>query len=302
MPVGTAATVKAMRPEEVRGHRRADRAGQHLPPDAAPGGGAGGPAGRPAPLHELARPDPDRFRRLPGDVAVAAAAHGPGRRDLPLASRRQRAPADPGAVDRDPAPARRHHHHGASTNARRSRRSRRSAASSMRPVDALGRSARATPSSPGPATASSASSRAACTPSCALESAAALTAIGFEGYAIGGLAVGEGQAADVRRARRHRAGAAGRPAALPDGRRQAGRPGRRGAARHRHVRLRAADPVRPHRPGLHPPRHGQPAQRPARRTTSGRWTRPAAAPPAAATAAPICTTWCAARRCWVRCC
>ena len=31
--------------------------------------------------------------------------------------------------------------------------------------------------------------------SCARESAEALTAIGFDGYAIGGLAVGEGQAA-----------------------------------------------------------------------------------------------------------
>ena len=48
--------------------------------------------------------------------------------------------------------------------------------------------------SPRPATACSASCRAASIPICARDPAAALTGIGFDGYAIGGLAVGEGQA------------------------------------------------------------------------------------------------------------
>ena len=62
-------------------------------------------------------------------------------------------------------------------------------------VDALGDRARARRSATGPGTRSSASSRAAVHADLRAESAAALTAIGFDGYAIGGLAVGEGQAA-----------------------------------------------------------------------------------------------------------
>ena len=63
------------------------------------------------------------------------------------------------------------------------------------------------------------------------ESAAALTAIGFDGYAIGGLAVGEGQAAMFEVLDAAPAAAARRPAALPDGRGQARRHRRRRAAR-----------------------------------------------------------------------
>ena len=85
----------------------------------------------------------------------------------------------------------------------------------------------------------------------------ALIAIGFDGYAVGGLAVGEGQEEMLRVLDFARADAARGPAALSDGRRQARRHRRRGRARHRHVRLRAADPLRPHRPGLHPGRPDQ---------------------------------------------
>ena len=52
-------------------------------------------------------------------------------------------------------------------------------------------------------------------------SAASLTGCGFEGYAIGGLAVGEGQAVHVRGAGGDGAAPAGRKTALPDGRRHA---------------------------------------------------------------------------------
>ena len=101
---------------------------------------------------------------------------------------------------------------------------------------------------------------------------------------------GRGAGGDVRHARLRAGPAARRRAALPDGRRQARRPRRRGRARGRHVRLRAADPLGPQRPGVH--------LRPARSTcatrasprTAARSTRAAPARPARTTRAPICTT------------
>ncbi len=67
------------------------------------------------------------------------------------------------------------------------------------------------------------------------------------GRARGGRRAGR----NVRGARRYNAAYAARQAALPDGCRQAGRHRGRGAARHRYVRLRAADALRPQRPGLY---------------------------------------------------
>ena len=97
----------------------------------------------------------------------------------------------------------------------------------------------------------SASCRAATTRRCASQSARALVDIGFHGYAIGGLAVGEPQEVMLEDRRGGDGRAAGRPAALSDGRRHAGRSARGGGARHRHVRLRDADPQRPPRRGVH---------------------------------------------------
>ena len=85
------------------------------------------------------------------------------------------------------------------------------------------------------------------------ESARALVDIGFHGYAIGGLAVGE--PAEVMRRMIDETVPelpADRPRYLmgvgtPDDISRGGRP------RHRHVRLRAADPQRPPRRRLHPP-------------------------------------------------
>ena len=74
-----------------------------------------------------------------------------------------------------------------------------------------------------------------------------------------------GPGADAGDARRCGADPAGGEAALSHGRRHAGGPHRGGRARHRHVRLRAADAQRPPRPRLHVGRARQPAQRPARR-------------------------------------
>jgi hypothetical protein len=69
-----------------------------------------------------------------------------------------------------------------------------------------------------------------------------------------------GPGRDVRRAGGHRAAFAGRRAALPDGRRHAGRSAGRGGARGGHVRLRHADARRPHRARLYQPRRAEHAQ------------------------------------------
>ena len=76
-------------------------------------------------------------------------------------------------------------------------------------------------------------------------SARALVAMDFPGYAVGGAPASRGEAA------------------LPDGRGHSDRPDRGRGARHRHVRLRAADPVGPARAGLYMGRQDKPAQRPA---------------------------------------
>ena len=96
-------------------------------------------------------------------------------------------------------------------------------------------------------------------------SAEEIVALGFDGYAVGGLSVGEERGRDAGDARGDRRAAAGRPAALPDGRRRPRRLRRGDRPRRRHVRLRAADPARPHRLGARPRRAHQPAQRRLRR-------------------------------------
>ena len=72
----------------------------------------------------------------------------------------------------------------------------------------------------------SASCRAACTRTCATNRSPSLTAIGFDGYAIGGLSVGEPKEERDRILAPYRAAAAARQAALSDGRGNARRPGR----------------------------------------------------------------------------
>ena len=56
MPVGTAATVKAMKPADVRASRRRHHPRQHLSSDASAGRGAGGAAGRAARFMGWERP------------------------------------------------------------------------------------------------------------------------------------------------------------------------------------------------------------------------------------------------------
>ena len=92
-----------------------------------------------------------------------------------------------------------------------------------------------------------------------------LIELGFDGYAVGGLAVGEGQEAMLEMVETT-------TTVLPEDRPRylmgVGTPG--GSARldrpwHRHVRLRAADALRPPLPGFHLGRPAQSAQRPLRR-------------------------------------
>ena len=92
------------------------------------------------------------------------------------------------------------------------------------------------------------------------ESLAGLQDIGFHGYAIGGLSVGEPKE-DMMRILAHVTPAAGAGAALPDGRGHAGRPGRGRVAGRGHVRLRHADPQRAQRLAVHPFRRRQDPQR-----------------------------------------
>ena len=66
-------------------------------------------ARRPAPLHGLERPDPDRLRRLPGVLAGHAAQDHRGGRALRLADQRRPAAADARGVDAHPDGARFRH-------------------------------------------------------------------------------------------------------------------------------------------------------------------------------------------------
>ena len=148
-----------------------------------------------------------------------------GRRDLQVAPRRLAPRAQPRTLDRDPAAARLGHRHGV----RRARadpstarggqaaamaRSMRWAARSRDAFDGGGEHA-------AKARRSSASSRARSTRGCARDSAAALIEIGFDGYAIGGLAVGEGQEAMFGCLDFAPGQLPADTPALPDGRRQA---------------------------------------------------------------------------------
>ena len=195
MPVGTAGTVKAMTADAVRATGARDRAGQHLPPDAAAGRRTRRAARRAAPVHGLARtrsspiPAASRscrwrsFGKIDAD-GVTFQSHLDGSTPSPDAGTR----SSRSSICWTPRSPWR------STNARRSppprNRRARPCELSMRWAqqsrEAFVRARRTTRCS--------ASCRAASFRSCATASARALTAIGFEGYAVGGLAVGEGQA------------------------------------------------------------------------------------------------------------
>ena len=104
--------------------------------------------------------------------------------------------------------------------------------------------------------------------------------IGFDGYAIGGLSVGEERSEMLRTVSATTAMMPAGPAPLPHGDRRPGGRGRDDLARRGHVRLRAAHAARPHRRRAGSRRADQPAQRPRSRGTRRRWSRAARARPA----------------------
>ena len=229
MPVGTAGDGQGDDARGGRRDRRADRPRQHLSPDAAPRRRAHRRARRAAPLHELAArrssPIPAGSRscrsaklRKIGEEGVTFRSHLDGSAHL----------LTPGALDRDPASARRRHHHGVRRMHRPSRAEREAVEASMELsmrwaersraafVDAAG--ARHLRHRPGRRLSRSAP---------ALGGAARRHRL----RRLCGRRAGDRRGAgdDVRDARRDRAGAARGPAALSDGRRQARRHRRRGA-------------------------------------------------------------------------
>ena len=221
MPVGTQATVKGLAPEAVRATGAdivlANTYHLMLRPGAERIAALGG-------LHAFMNwphADPHRFRRLPGHVAVAIAQGRGARRDLPLPSRRRHGRAHARARDRDPGllgsdiamqldecvklPADR-------AEIERAMRLCRCAGPSARKraFEGAARAGRC-----------SASCRAATTPACAPRARARSSTSAFDGYAIGGLAVGEPQEVMLAMIEEVGAGAAGRSPALSDGRRHA---------------------------------------------------------------------------------
>ena len=295
MPVGTYGSVKAMTPRDLREIGAEIILGNTFHLYLRPGLDVMGSSAA-CTSSSAGTAHPDRLRRIPGFLARAQAQDHRGRRDVRIAGRRLDGVPVAGGIDAHPAGARfRHrddlrrvhavsgHGEGGATSmelrlrwAERSRRARR-------------RRIR---------TRCSASCRAACTGACAANRPKAWR-LGFDGYAIGGLAVGEPEGRDATRSN-HRAAAAARQAALPDGCRP---PEDLVEAVRRGIDM--FDCVMPTRNA----RNGTFSRATARcasatRNTSA--TRACSTKPAAATraarvsVAPTCATSTAAARCWVR--
>ena len=296
MPVGTYGTVKAMTPEELTGLGAEIVLGNTFHLMLRPGTEVIRGPRRAARLHALAGADPHRLGRLPGlQPRRPAQAHGGGRA-LPLAGERRPRVPEPRDLDAGPGRPRLRHRDGLrrvpAVPGHRGRGAPFDGA-----VDALGaaqprriraRSAIRTPCS--------ASSRAARTSGCASSRSrrcarSASTATPWVAWPW---------ASPPRSATRCSTALepepARGPAALPDGRGHAGRHRRGRAARHRHVRLRDADPERAQRPPVHEPGGASRSATPRTRPTPARSTRPAPATPAATTRAPTCGTSTAATR------
>ena len=217
----------------LRAPRRRDRARQHVPPDAAPGRRRRRPLRWARPVRRVARPDAHRLRRVPGVLARAEGRRR--RRDVPQHLRRVdasiHARSRPSPSRSCSAPTSRW----CSTSARRCRRRPRSFALAVERTAAW-----------------AARARAAHTPRdqalfgivqggidevLRAESADAPSALDFDGYGIGGLSVGETRDEMLPALAAALDAPAGRPPALPDGRRRPGVAGRGGRPRRRPVRL-----------------------------------------------------------------
>ena len=245
--------VKALSSGDRRAPGRADHPRQHLSPGAAAGRRARARARRPAPASwRWPRRDAHRLGRLPGLQPARAAHDRRGRRHLSLAPRRlpssgsrpsarwqiQAALGSDIAMAFDECPP---------SDAPRERGRRGDGAHHALGAPLRGaRRAR-------PASCASASCRAARDVDAAPRAPGRDRRAAFDGLALGGLGVGEppdGHARAWSSAIAPRD--AGRPPALPDGRRARPRTCWPAIARrHRHVRLRDADPQRAQRPALH---------------------------------------------------
>ncbi len=133
-------------------------------------------------------------------------------------------------------------------------------------------------------------------------SARALVQTGFDGYAVGGLAIGEGQATTFAVLE---ATVPHLPADAPRylmGRRHARRPGRRGCSAASTCSTASCRPAPAGPRGPIPRGACSTCATRASRTMPGRWTPRAAARRARATAGPICTICSRPRKCSGRCC
>ena len=93
------------------------------------------------------------------------------------------------------------------------------------------------------------------------QSAQAIVDLDFDGYAVGGVSVGEPEEEMMRAVESARTIFAGGQTALRDGTRHAAATARDGRARDGHVRLRPADAARPQRHRVHGDRHAQSKER-----------------------------------------
>ena len=261
MPVGTAGTVKAMTADELRAPaaRRADHPRQHLSPVPAPRPRGDRARRRPPQVRRVGPPDPHRLRRLPGVLARRDQRDRRRRRHVPLAHRRLEAPVDTGGLDADPESARHRTSRCASTSVLRATRPPTSRKSRSRARPPGPQRCKAAEHAPGQAVFGIV--QGGIDVERRRRHMAEITKLDFDGHALGGLAVGEKRRGHLPGARRGRARAAGGAAALPDGRRHAAGSRARDHGRHRHVRLRHADPQRAQRlpvhlagPGQHPER------------------------------------------------
>ena len=245
MPVGTQATVKGLMPETVRATGAEIVLGNTY--------------------HLMLRPGAERIAALGGlhafmnwPLPILTDSGGfqvmslsrlrkvdEQRRHLPLASRRRHDRAVARARDRDPGAARRRHRPCSSTNAcgcrRRATRSPAPWRLSLRWAERCKRAfeGRAREGyalfgivQGGDDTGIARARARARSPRWT-----------FDGYAIGGLAVGEPQDVMLKIVEETAPLLPADAPALPDGRRHAARPARGGRARHRHVRLRACRPA-----------------------------------------------------------
>ena len=265
MPVGTKATVKALHPDELRALGAQIVLGNTYHLHFRPGRRPDRRARRPAPLHGVGRADPHRLRRLPGLLAARHAARGRRRRrHVPLRLRRRRRRASRRSSRRAIQAQPRLGHRDVPRHLPARRRAARASSrrpSAARPLWAARQ--RDLPRAPGQL--ASRSPRAASTPSSAAARARSSLPLDFDGYAIGGLSVGEERDADVRGdlARGVVACPPEKPRYFmgigdPEGVIEVIARGRR------HVRLRAADPHRAHRLRAHVGGPPQPAERPLR--------------------------------------